>query len=369
MACITTVVVIVAVNARGVQLAACLALGLLACGAVFARVRYPYALLAVAWVMTLAVTQMLLIPALFSLGVRRRNLISVGALVVTVALLGATYSRGERLVSVDGVDLDAAGSLLAWILNVIAVVAVPYLLGVSLNVRRELMRSYEERAVHAEQERAALDREAVLMERQRISSEVHDILGHKLALISMQAGALEVNADSGAANVERQAARIGQSARDGLVDLRTIIGTLDAQDLMPYGLEAISKLVEESRASGASVELDLGRIERASDVPEDVGRAGYRIVQESLTNAHRHAPGATVRVAVAGRPGDALHLEIRNQLPLGGLRDPTPPSGRGLPGLRERARSVGGQFHTTIDGADFLARAELPWPAPSRKEG
>lgn len=349
------------------EVGAAVVLGAAAGVAVFLRARYPYLLTVCAWAMALAVTQMLLIPALFSLGVRRRNWLSLGAVVASVIVLMITFGRGERLVTFQGVRIDAFSETWAWALNAVVVAVIPYALGLSLNVRRELLVSYEQRAVLAEQERLASDREAVLLERERISGEMHDILGHKLALISMQAGALEVNASAGAAQVEQQARKIGESARDGLTDLRTIVGALgqaSRPSLEPRGLPAIQALVDESRASGAVVDLDMAGVTDAGEMPEDVGRAAYRIIQEALTNAHRHAPGAPVTIILAGSPGDDVTVDVANSAERGaGPRASISPTGRGIPSLRERARSVGGSLAAEFDQDMFRLKAVLPWPS------
>jgi signal transduction histidine kinase len=370
LVCIAAVVIPAAISGDVPQLIASVVLGACACVAVFFRSRSPYLLVFVAWAMALAVTQMLLLPALFSLGTRRRNWLSLGAVIVSVVTLAIVFDRGERLITFQGVRIDAASGMLAWVLNAFAVVVVPYLLGLSLKVRQELLSSYAQRTMLAEQERIASDREAVLLERERISGEVHDILGHKLAIISMQAGALEVNASADPAEIERQAHNIGQSARNGLTDLRTIIGVLgqaSTPSLAPHGFPAIQYLVEESRMSGAVVDMDMVGLTDGDHAPEDVGRAAYRIVQEALTNAHRHASSAPVKITLAGSPGKALSIDVRNRVNPGDrARSSLSPSGRGVSGLRERARSVGGSLTAQFDGDTFHLRAVLPWAPPPK---
>lgn len=351
-------------------------IGLAVLGAVAALVRrrYPYALLAVAWVTTAFATQVLLIPALFNLGVRGKGRRGLVAIVLTFVLLGAVATRGERLVSVDGVDLEAWTSVGSWLLNSVVVVLVPYLIGTAVSTRRDLTDSYRIRAEHAEAERSARAAEAVLLERARIAREAHDVLGHKLSLLTMQAGGLELNAHAGAKVVEEQAQLIRRSARAALDDLRSIIGSIESPDwseaettegsLVPQDVLGIEKLIAESRSSGAIVDLVSSDLISPEAIPGKTAKAAYRVVQECLTNAHRHAPGAPVIVSLAGSPGHRLVIEVRNAV-TDPVCEPERPGhgGRGLPGLQERARTVGGKLTVTESDSVFIVRAELPWPA------
>ena len=154
-------------------------------GTALVRERYPYALLFVAWAVTAFATQILLIPALFVLGVRGRGRRGLAALALTVVLVAVVAPRGERFVSVDGVDLQAWSLLGSWVLDVIAVVVVPYLVGRGVAARRELVESYRLRAEYAESERSARAAEAVLLERARIAREAPAVRGHKVSFLAM----------------------------------------------------------------------------------------------------------------------------------------------------------------------------------------
>jgi signal transduction histidine kinase len=123
------------------------------------------------------------------------------------------------------------------------------------------------------------------------------------------------------------------------------------------GLEA---LVSESRDAGAKVVLD-NRVADAASVPASVGRTAYRIAQEGLTNARKHAPGAEVMVTVSGAPGDGLTVSVRNPAPPGEV-PPVPGSGQGLIGLTERAMLAGGRLaHGPLGDGGFEVSAWLPW--------
>ncbi|MFK3671437.1 sensor histidine kinase [Leifsonia aquatica] len=371
---ITALGVLAAIESTGWERVAVIALTATSVAAALVRGRYPYALLFVAWIATALATQVLLAPAVFTVGVHRRDKRSFAAIALTIALLGLVAPRGERLVSIDGIDLESLTAFGSWLLNAIVVVVVPYSIGLVLGVRRELIASYRLRAEFAEVERAARANEAVLLERARIAHEAHDILGHKLSLLTMQAGGLELNAGAGADVIEKQAQLIRQSARAALDDLRSIIGALEASDLpdtdqtlIPQDLLGIRKLIEASRSSGATVELITSNMDETDRLPESMIRAAYRIVQEGLTNAHRHAAGAPIIVSLAGSPGDTLTVEIRNTVDTTVGAGPSR-SGRGLPGLRERVRLVGGTLEVENADAVFILRARLPWANSSSEQ-
>jgi signal transduction histidine kinase len=358
-----------------------LVLAVPAAAAVLVRRRHPFALLGVAAITTLLATQVLLVPAMLNLGLRRGGRQALLGVAGAVAVLAVVAPRGERLISVDGVEPDGWAAVGTWALDAAAVVLVPYVIGAAIGVRRDLMDSYRARAEQAEAQRAARAASAVLLERTRIAREAHDVLGHKLALLSMQAGGLEVNPRADPAVIEAQARLIRESAGKALDDLRYIIGSLDtAQDalgadagaprpLTPQDVSGVAALVAQSRASGATVHLDDSGLHHPERLPPDASRAAHRIVRECLTNAHRHAAGAPVTVSLAGRSGTELVIEVRNPVHRASAAASGPRrTGRGLPGLRERARAVGGRFVADGDDAEFLVRAVLPWP-DSRGEG
>lgn len=371
--------VVSALGLTGWRQAVFLVLAVAVGGATLVRRRCPHALTLTAWATTAWATQIFLIPALFNLGVRGRDRRGLLALAVTVVLLAAVAPREELLVSVDGVDPAVWSGLGSWVLNAVVIALVPYLIGRSIAARRELTESYRLRAEHAEAERSARAAESVLVERARIAREAHDVLGHKLSLLAMQAGGLRLNANAGARVVEMQARLIQQSARGALDDLRSIIRSVEAPEAgaadraarapAAHDLHGIRKLVAESVSSGAIVALDTAELQFPERVPGDVSRAAHRVVQECLTNAHRHAPEAPVTVSVSGGPGEGFVVEVRNTVTVSeetGTEDR--PGGRGLPGLRERARVVGGELAVDETDSVFIVRARFPWPADRGEE-
>ncbi len=228
---------------------------------------------------------------------------------------------------------------------------------------------------------------AKMAERARIAGETHDLIGHRLSLISLHAGALELGTRAIAPEVSEQAVLIRTTARQALDELREVLGILKADaggdggigdvggaDSAIAGLEAgghvdtgtradIDALVVASRGAGTPVELQwIGDDLNGLDRP--VRRAVHRLVREALTNVHKHAPGMPTRVLVERR-ADAVGVEVRNRLPAPPASVTTAPgTGIGLIGLHERVRLAGGTLTTGPDGDRFVVQALLPIKAP-----
>ncbi|MFI1356334.1 histidine kinase [Streptomyces sp. NPDC020898] len=245
--------------------------------------------------------------------------------------------------------------------------------GMFVRSKRQLMLSLRDRLRRAETEAALRAEQAQRLAREAIAREMHDVLAHRLTLLSVHAGALEFRPDAPQEEVARAAGVIRESAHEALQDLREIIGVLRAGDSEEAGrpqptLAALDTLVTESREAGMKIVLD-SRVTAPAAVPASVGRTAYRIVQECLTNARKHAPGAEVTVSLAGGPGDGLTISVRNPAPPGEV-PPVPGSGQGLIGLTERATLAGGRLEhgEERDGdggrvGGFAVRAWLPWGA------
>jgi signal transduction histidine kinase len=243
------------------------------------------------------------------------------------------------------------------------VVLLPGVIGAWVRTRAQLVTALTERAERAENERELLARDAVLTERTRIAREMHDVVGHRVSLMVLQAGAIEMAA-ADPARVEQLAGQVQVAGRQALDELRQMVGVLragegdDATPLGPQpGLADLSRLVAQSRDAGMDVEL---RALPAGDaVDAAVGRAAFRIVQEALTNAAKHAPGAAVCVTVERPPGE---LRVRV---VSGPGDRVPAESRtggyGLVGLAERVRTLGGRLSAEprLDGG-FAVEAVLP---------
>lgn len=238
--------------------------------------------------------------------------------------------------------------------------------GLFVRSKRQLMLSLRDRARRAETEAALRAEQAQRLAREAIAREMHDVLAHRLTLLSVHAGALEFRPDAPREEIARAAGVIRESAHEALQDLREIIGVLRAGDSDDAGrpqptLAALDALVAESREAGMKVVLDH-RVADPEAVPASVGRTAYRIAQEALTNARKHAPGTEVTVTVVGAPGDGLTMTVRNPAPPGEVPH-VPGSGQGLIGLTERATLAGGTLdHGTGADGGFRVHARLPWP-------
>jgi signal transduction histidine kinase len=301
-----------------------------------------------------------------------------GAVIVTTVSL-ATRRRWREIVPVavvgfiasvvffethPGADDSWLFALLFTIVFVCGVIAP----GMYVGARRDLLATLRERADRAEREQGLRVGQAQANERARIAREMHDALAHRLSLVALHAGALEYCQRLSEAEVAQAAAITRKSAHLALQDLHAILGVLrtlesDAPPERPQPtLADLPALVQDAIGSGTKVRLH-NRVDNLAGPPDAIGRGAYRMIQESLTNARKHAPDTAVEVTLTGRPGGQLMLEVRNPLRLGSTVNVTPGSGLGLLGLTERAELIGGRLeHLKLDG-DFVVRAWLPWPA------
>ncbi|MGW7817627.1 sensor histidine kinase [Streptomyces puniciscabiei] len=337
-------------------------LGALSCCAVWLRRRRPVGL-AVAMVavgMVSATSGGAGAVALFTLAVHRpfRHVAWIGG--VDLALVPVYYwLRPDP-------DLPFAAAVAFVVLLVVSVIGW----GMFVRSKRLLLLSLRERAHRAETEARLRAEQAQRLAREAIAREMHDVLAHRLTLLSVHAGALEFRPDAPREEIARAAGVIRESAHEALQDLREIIGVLragEAEDAVGERrqptLAALDALVAECREAGMKVTLDH-RVADPAAVPASVGRTAYRIAQEALTNARKHAPGTEVTLSLAGTPGEGLTVTVANPAPTTGPT-PVPGSGQGLIGLTERANLTGGRLDhgTTADGG-FEVRAWLPWGRP-----
>jgi signal transduction histidine kinase len=240
--------------------------------------------------------------------------------------------------------------------------------GMFVRARRQLVLTLRERAERAETEQQLRVEQARAAERARIAREMHDVLAHRISLLSLHAGALEFRPDASPDEAARAAGVIRASAHEALEDLRAVIGVLregpdgDHPERPQPTLGDVPSLVEESRAAGVRVSFES---DVAGALPDSVGRNAYRIVQEGLTNARKHARGAAVDVALSGAPTTGLEIEIRNRLPVGAVAGSSsiPGAGTGIIGLAERTSLAGGRLeHGRTEAGDYRLWAWLPWP-------
>jgi signal transduction histidine kinase len=334
--------------------------------------------------------------ACLALWVRRRHPIEVG-LVVTVAAAVSGLANGAALPALFNAAIRAP---LRWLIALeIAAVAgtavFPTLypqgphdrgyawqvvVGLALNAlvtgwglfvraQRQLWHALRERALRAEadQQRRAL--EGRRAERQRIAREMHDVLAHRLSILSVHAGALQNWASSLPPPLVDTADVIRTSAHAALDELRDVIGVLrdsdadDGEGVEPPQptIERIPMLIEESRAVGLRVTYE-SRV-RECDIPVTIGRTAYRVVQEGLTNARKHGGGAvSVSVRADRRAVDVALVSAPPLRPQPPTQEAQHGAGSGLIGVAERVELAGGRLHHGRDArGDFVLRATIPF--------
>jgi len=235
---------------------------------------------------------------------------------------------------------------------------IPKLADDGVRVRRLRMEALEAQLGLAEQETMR----RVAEERLHIAREVHDVVGHGLATITLRAGVADRVADKDPAEVRHALRAIREVSRDALAELSALLGILRADDdpaerAPSPDITALPRLVNGLRQAGLDVELEIDPI-RTDDVPEVVGAASYRIVQEALTNVARHAsPGARAHVRLTRRDG-LVEVEVRDD---GRAVPALVRPGGGLTGMRERAAALGGRFEAgSVPEGGFRVWASLP---------
>jgi signal transduction histidine kinase len=340
-----------------------IALGVVAFVALWFRRSHPMAVGVVAGVASMASATAggPALIALFNVALRasRRGILAiVGLALASTAVLPLLFPGDELYSTQILLGVLITGVVVGW--------------GLFVRVQRELVLSLRERATRLEAEQRLRVEQAREAERLRIAREMHDVLAHRVSLLSLHAGALEFHPDASAEEVAQAAAVIRASAHAALEELRDVIGVLregapgSGPEPPQPTLAEIPALVEESRLAGMRVRWHI-------DVPGDallpaaLGRAAYRIVQEGLTNARKHAPAAAVEVTITAAAGTALVVEVVSRQAVGVAAAGAlalPGAGTGLVGLAERVALAGGELEHGPDGAgDFVLRATLPWPA------
>jgi signal transduction histidine kinase len=203
--------------------------------------------------------------------------------------------------------------------------------------------------------------QAATQERARIARELHDVVAHHVSMVAVQAETARLTTPGMPPEGRERLAAIGDTARDALTEMRRLLGVLradvegEAERAPQPGLGRLEELVDGARAAGTTVHLEVRG--EAVALPPGVDLTAYRIVQEALTNARRHAPGAEVDVEVAFRDG-AVSVRVRDNGPgPAGTSD----GGHGLVGMHERVAMVGGRLRVgPADGGGFAVEADLP---------
>lgn len=247
--------------------------------------------------------------------------------------------------------------------EMVVVTVAEVLAGLYIGTQREYIGSVNEQKRQAEEQHRLQIEKARSLEREQIAREMHDVLAHRISLISMHSGALAYRTDLNQQQVQETSALISATAREALSDLRQVLGVLRGDEpLQPQPtLSELPTLVTEARDAGMTIRF-VSDVPDPSQVPETLGRTLYRVAQEALTNAAKHSPSSTVNMGVSGRRGDGLTMTVSNV-----RRAASPASasgaGLGLVGMRERVALAGGRLVISDEQRRFTLEAWLPWPA------
>jgi signal transduction histidine kinase len=327
----------------------------------FARRRFPFAAPAAYWLLATALTFVdgLLIPFIGSLVVvgmatafllgNLRNGLKTGVGLVIVLV-------GSVIVVYNIPGAQSASDLIFIPLRFV----VSWVAGYALRERAEQAEAAEERAAQAEREREAAARIAVAEERARIARELHDIVAHAVSVMVLQVGAVRHKLPDALAE-DRDALRgVERAGRTALAEMRRLLAAMrrdgDEAELLPQpGLDALDSLVDEIGRAGLPVELHVDG--EPVPLPRGIDLSAYRIVQEGLTNALKHARASDADVTVRYRP-DELEIEVRDNGEGSATSDGL---GHGLVGVRERVKIYGGEMTAgTATEGGFVLSTRLP---------
>lgn len=321
---------------------------IVACCALPLRLRWPW--LAMALCLWALVGQLGLAPALVGMYRIGRTARSPWVTVVW-AVLAVAAVETSVLVTLSIALRDGILSVLFAILWMVS----PSALGMLVTTRQRLAALVRELRQAREAELEARVQRAKSAERARIGREIHDAVGHHATLIAVEAAALE--ATTGEPATKEVAARVRGLAKASLSEMRTALGLVGGKPEAGSGLAEVAALVTAARDAGVAVEY---REAGEYDVIPAVSRAAFRIVQESLTNAAKHAPGAPVRVTI-GRDQEALAVTVSSGPATPAGLDGDGHRGHGLTGMAERATVVGGRLDVERgENGLFTVRARLP---------
>ncbi|RAY16449.1 sensor histidine kinase [Actinomadura craniellae] len=293
-------------------------------------------------------------------------LYSMGAYCATRRLVtGLAVAAYVAFIIQPGPGMGEGGPFWGRLILGVAIIVPPVLLGLYMGTRKQLVASLQERAARLERERNLLAEQARIEERTRIAREMHDVVANRVSVMVVHAGALRAVAARDPAKAAETAAVIGDMGRQALDELRQVIGVLrlgDAAELPDTpGLTDIRGLVDQSAAAGLPVTLRIEGLDHRPP-PPTVAQTLYRVVQEALTNVHKHAGNVDTGVTIELR--EAVDVEVRNGPPEAGPDHELPSGGNGLLGLRERVVALGGTFEAgPCDRGGFAVRARIPLPA------
>jgi signal transduction histidine kinase len=305
------------------------------------------------------VTPLCTLFLLYSVAVYRPLRVAVAGLATVLGMFGLFALVGAPF-------FDSPAAVLSSV-----IFCTPWAIGLSVRRQRALREKAMEKALEAERELAAAEERAVFAERLRIARELHDVVSHTLSVIAVQSAVARHLSAEQPERVAPALEAIEAASRTALDDLRRMLGVLreapgedpdpTSENLAPSpGLDDIEALVALHRESHGPVELTIDPA--AQGMPASVRLTVFRIVQEGLTNARKHAPSSSVRIAVQARGGD-ISVVVDNAA----AEHPAPAGdpGFGLVGMRERVGLFGGEFEAGPTGSGgFRVRAVLPGISP-----
>ena len=332
----------------------------LAIAPLFARRRFPFAAPAAYWIMATAISFIdgALIPSMTSL-------FPVG--LAAAFLLGNQRESGLAwtglaivLGGITTVVYNIPGHANAELLFVPVDFGIAWAAGFALRARSEQAEAAETRAMQAEREREAAARVAVAEERTRIARELHDIVAHAVSVMVLQVGAVRHQLPEELSDDSEALRSVERAGRTALAEMRRLLGAMrddsDEVSFMPQpGLDGLDSLLEEVTRAGLPVELHVDG--EPFPLPRGVDLSAYRIVQEGLTNALKHAHATTANVTVSYAL-EELQIEVRDN----GVGSSTIDGlGHGLVGVRERVKIYGGEMSAGMaNGGGFVLSTRLP---------
>jgi signal transduction histidine kinase len=333
------------------------------------RRRYPFGVMAVVGVAAIAYDVLSIPPepataifavmlAVYSVSAfARRPLAYVAAAIVGLAVV---------VLNLPGIgDEETFASLT----NQFVLLGGAWVVGENTRSRRRQAELLHERAVRTEREQHERERIAALEERGRLAREIHDVIAHSVSVIAVQAGAARAVAEQRPDRAREALGAIEEVSKQTMTELRRALGALrgpgDDTAMHPApGLDELDDLLEQVRQAGVGVELST--VGERRDLPSGVDLSAYRIVQEALTNAVKHAAPTTARVHISYEPA-WLEVVVSDDGPVGDgpprpdlSSDGSKDGGHGLLGIRERVAILGGTFEAGPSGSGFEVRARLP---------
>lgn len=332
----------------------------LACAGLVWRRRWPVAV----WAWTLAIGLATSLALQGSPFATTPALVAVYTVATRLPMRRAVVVAGVTAVVSIAVILGAGVVFSDRSLSVVASSGLAAAIGIAVRAQRNVLAAAHERALQAELTREDEAQRRVTEERLRIARELHDVVAHHIAVINVQAGAAGHLLDTDPASARQAIAVIRDASRSTLHELGAMVGLLrtptDGSPTTPApGLRDLDALVASSTAGGLAVEVtrtggDIGAL------PDLVDLTAYRVVQEALTNAHKHGTGAATLLLADDR--DELRIQVTN--PIDDAAGPSNGTGHGLIGMRERVHAVGGEFAAGTGDHQFVVDVTLPKARP-----